>query len=179
SVFSNGNYGGVGKCQSSTSPGGYANGFSAGATDDQDQIADFSSRGPTSDGRIKPDLSAPGVGVPSTWPDGSVRDLSGTSMAAPHVAGAAALLWSANPVLIGDLAATEFILTSTAVPRPAAECGPAAGLPSVPNNVYGWGRVDAREAVQQARVDLPWLALPASVELPAHASVEVPVTLDA
>src|SRR6202022_487780 len=122
--------------------------------------------GPTSDGRIKPDISAPGVAVPSTWPGGTVQFLSGTSMATPHVSGVVALLWSANPILIGDLAATERVLTSTAVARPTSECGSAST--TVPNNVYGWGRVDARQAVQQARVDVPWLALPPSVSLPAN-----------
>ncbi|MEP7355832.1 MAG: S8 family serine peptidase, partial [Anaerolineales bacterium] len=178
SVFANGNYGSIDNCQSSTSPGAYVNSFAVGATDDQDVIADFSSRGPTTDGRLKPDLSAPGVAVPSAWPDGAVKLLNGTSMATPHVAGVAALLWSANPDLIGDLAATEYILTSTAVPRPTAECG-SGGPPASPNNVYGWGRVDARQAVQQARVDVPWLAMPASVVLPAAGSVQVPVTFDA
>jgi subtilisin family serine protease len=57
-------------------------------------------------------------------------------MAAPHVAGAAALLWSVNPDLIGDLPQTQQLLTGTAVPRYSAECGdnPTAR----PNNVYGW-----------------------------------------
>ena len=97
----NGNSGATNYCGSANAPGNYAESYAVGATDAGDTIATFSSRGPTVDGRIKPDVSAPGVKVPSAWPDGTVRLLSGTSMATPHVAGVAALLWSANPTLIG------------------------------------------------------------------------------
>ncbi len=176
SAFANGNNGQLGSCQNSLAPGNYAQSFAVGATDQTDLAAAFSSRGPTSDGRIKPDISAPGVAIPSTWPDGGVSLLSGTSMATPHVAGVVALLWSANPTLIGDLAATDFVLTSTARPRPTNECTPLATLP---NNVYGWGRLDARAAVLQTRVDVPWLSLPATLTLPANGSAQFTVALDA
>ncbi len=177
SVFSNGNTGSIFGCGSSGSPGQYAESFSVGATDGNDIIADFSSRGPTSDSRVKPEISAPGVGVPSTWSDGGVYSLSGTSMAAPHVAGTVALLWSANPALVGNLAATRLALTSSAEPRTSAECGPTPT--AIPNNVYGWGRLDARQAVQAARVDVPWLSVPATTALPANGAGHVTLTLDA
>ncbi len=176
SVFAGGNSALFG-CGSSHSPGNYPSTFAAGATDAEDFIADFSSLGPTSDGRIKPDLSAPGVAVPSTAPDGSVVNKSGTSMATPHIAGAVALLWSANPTLIGDIEATRSALTITAVPRTSTECGDAPD--AVPNNVYGWGRLDALQAVRSVRVDVPWLSLPPEVTLPANDTGEVVATFDA
>ena len=177
SVFANGNNGALFGCHTSSVPGSYAAAFSVGATDAEDFIADFSSRGPTSDGRIKPDISAPGVSVPSAWPDGSVMNLSGTSMATPHVAGAAALLWSANPALIGNLSATRQLLTANAFPRAGVECGDAFN--AVPNNLYGWGRLDVYRALQAARVDVPWLSLPLNVSLPHDGVMTVTVTLDA
>lgn len=177
SLFASGNSGSIDYCGSAGAPANYAASYAIGATDATDEIATFSSRGPTVDGRLKPDLSAPGVAVPSAWPDGTVRALSGTSMATPHVAGVVALLWSANPTLIGDLAATQAVLESSAVPRPTAECGD--GVATVPNNVYGWGRVDARQAVEAARVDLPWLSLPPTATVRADGTVKFIVTLDA
>ncbi|GFJ80284.1 hypothetical protein Phou_044640 [Phytohabitans houttuyneae] len=80
-------------------------------------------------------------------PGGGYAELSGTSMATPHVAGVVALMWSANPRLIGDLARTTEILRDTAVPASpgdsTGECAPA--------DVTGAGMVDAYAAVQAAR----------------------------
>ncbi|HXV02248.1 MAG TPA: S8 family serine peptidase [Gaiellaceae bacterium] len=64
------------------------------ATDATDALAYFSNIGPTT-----VDLGAPGTSILSTWRDGDYFSASGTSMAAPHVAGAAALVWSRNPAL--------------------------------------------------------------------------------
>ena len=99
--------------------------FSIGAHDSSGTIASFSSRGPvTSDGsgRLKPDLSAPGVGVFSARAPDAYSTSSGTSMATPHVASAAALLWSAAPSLIGDIDLTEQVLIKSAVPVPVSQC---------------------------------------------------------
>ena len=122
--------------------------FSVGAIDRSGAVAPFSSRGPvTADGsgRAKPDIVAPGVDIRSTWPGGGYATSAGTSSAGPHVAGVVALMWSANPALIGDVERTEQILASTARPPSSGEivCGGA-------QNLYGAGIVDAFAAVQAA-----------------------------
>lgn len=75
--------------------------------------------------------------------------LSGTSMAAPHVAGAVALLWSLDPALIGQIETTEQILLSSATPAPVADCT-GSGSAQSPNPVYGAGRLDILKAVDSA-----------------------------
>ena len=117
----------------------------ATSSDAEDTIAGFSSRGPVGS-LVKPDLAAPGVNVYSSYRNGTYGTSSGTSMAGPHVVGAAALLISADPNLRGEVAAPEHILTRTSVPRIDASCGGAPG--GVPNNVYGWGRLDVRPALE-------------------------------
>ncbi|HIQ00985.1 MAG TPA: hypothetical protein EYH30_02460, partial [Anaerolineales bacterium] len=130
-------------------PAIYAASFSVGATDAYDRIANFSSRGPVTvdgSGRRKPDISAPGVSIYSSIPGGYTR-MSGTSMAGPHVAGVAALLWSAAPSLLGDVDGTERALERSARPSITTQgCG-GDSPEDVPNNTYGWGIVDALRAV--------------------------------
>jgi len=72
----------------------------------------------TSDGsgRSKPDLLAPGEQVLVAAPGGTYTYSSGTSFAAPHVTGVVALMWSANPKLIGEVALTRQILQESAQP---------------------------------------------------------------
>ena len=113
-----------------------------------DTIASFSSRGPvTIDGsnRIKPDISAPGTNTRScsNSADNAYTTASGTSMATPHISGAVALLWSANPALQNDIDTTETTLNDAAHFISSTQCGTAGP----PNNVYGWGRVDIFAAV--------------------------------
>jgi subtilisin family serine protease len=124
--------------------------YSVGAIDQRGELAIFSSLGPvTSDGsgRTKPDLVAPGDGILSAFPGSSYEVQSGTSMAGPHVAGVVALMWSANPSLIGDIQQTERILAETATPFRGA-LPACAGDGSLPNNAVGYGVVNAYEAVR-------------------------------
>jgi uncharacterized repeat protein (TIGR01451 family) len=153
-VYSAGNSGF--DCGTMGSPADNLGALSVGATDASDDIASFSSRGPASlpswlglYPAIGPDISAPGVSVRSSVPGGGYEGgWSGTSLAAPHVAGTVALMWSAEPDLVGRVAETEAILRGTAVPRTTTqECGGVPGS-QVPNNTYGWGRLDALAAVE-------------------------------
>jgi subtilisin family serine protease len=77
-------------------------------------VSYFSSRGPTGDGRIKPDLVAPGEKIAAPVPGGDLREKDGTSMAAPHVSGAAAMLMARYTELIGEPDRIKKILCSTA-----------------------------------------------------------------
>ena len=135
-------------------PALYDSAITVGATGFQtNTIASYSSRGPvTADGsnRKKPDLVAPGSSVRSSYPTNSYATLSGTSMASPHVAGAVALLWSAFPNLRGNVDHTEFILQQTAVHLTTTQgCGGDSSS-QVPNNVYGYGRIDVLAAYNYA-----------------------------
>lgn len=142
-AFSNGNSGPG--CATSGSPGDYAESYSSGAFDVNGAIASFSSRG-AAGGRIKPNLSAPGVNVRSSVNGGGYAAFNGTSMASPHTAGTVALMWSAAPSLIGDLAQTTALLNQTAVDTSDLTCGGTAGN----NNVWGEGKLDAYAAVEQS-----------------------------
>ncbi|MCB9100561.1 MAG: S8 family serine peptidase [Anaerolineales bacterium] len=134
-VFSAGNTGS--NSGTVNSPGSLDIVLAVGATDINDDIVYFSSRGPSPWGKIKPEVSAPGKDVRSAMPGGTYGTLSGTSMAAPHVSGLIALLLQANPSLNNNPNDIVNALTSTTV---------QLGSP-VPNNNYGWGRIDAYNAV--------------------------------
>ncbi|MCK4513300.1 S8 family serine peptidase, partial [bacterium] len=133
------------------SPGNVPSAFGVGATDSLDVIASFSSRGPVTWNTppyvgtfIKPDIAAPGVKIYSTIPGGEWQwhgagwDWSGTSMASPHVAGAAALMRQANPSM--NIEVMKQLLAQTAIDL---------GDPGMDND-YGWGRLNAFQAVSAA-----------------------------
>lgn len=155
-VTSTGNEGGSGCGSVGYPPAIYDSSFSVGATDNNDNIALFSSRGPSDyTSLMKPEISAPGVSVRSSVPKGGYGLASGTSMAAPHVSGLVALLISANPHLAGQVEQIESIIEKSALPRQAAEsCGGISGN-EIPNNTYGWGRIDARETIFFEKIYFP------------------------
>ncbi|MFJ8688491.1 S8 family serine peptidase [Micromonospora wenchangensis] len=127
-------------------PAPYPDVLTVGAVNRDRVVAGFSSRGPVAGGVVKPDLVAPGEGIRSAMPGGGYATLDGTSMATPQVAGVVALMWSANPALVGDLARTRSILRDTAQPAGPADlsCGPVTAS-------SGAGLVDAYAAVRAAR----------------------------
>ncbi|GAB3414505.1 S8 family peptidase [Flindersiella endophytica] len=135
-----------------SSPGSAEAALTVGAVDKADELAEFSSRGPSpGDSGLKPDLTAPGVGIVAARAEGTeigtpvddaYTSLDGTSMATPHVAGAAALLVQQHP----DWTAQELksALTSSAAP--------GDGLGSF---AQGTGRVDLARAISQQIVPGP------------------------
>jgi hypothetical protein len=126
--------------------------FSVGAIDQFGNMADFSSRGPvTADGsnRNKPDIVAPGVDIMSSLPEGTYGSNSGTSMAGPHMVGVVALIWSAQPDLIGDIDATEQLIIDTAQPY-TGDTSAGCFTGDTPSHAFGYGVVDVYEAVKQA-----------------------------
>ena len=121
-----------------------------GATNDNDQITNFSSRGPTSDGRVKPDVCFPGFGIIAARAEGTsmgtpidarYTSASGTSMATPHASGVAALLLQAHPGVAP--AEVKLRLMETAI---------NLGLDP---NTQGKGRGDAMAAHQHVPVAPP------------------------
>ena len=101
-----------------TDPGNADAVITVGATHRRDAhkygVSYFSSRGPTGDGRMKPDLVAPGEKINSTVPGNAMDRFDGTSMAAPHVSGAAALIMQRHPEFIGQPQRIKEILCKTA-----------------------------------------------------------------
>jgi serine protease AprX len=153
-VVAAGNYGYYSICSTVEDPPAiYAASYTVGSLNTgTDTIAFDSSLGPVTidaSNRIKPDITAPGTNIrsASNTSDTAYANLSGTSMAAPHIAGAMALLWSAAPALRHNISGSRAALNNSAVHILSALCGGSGP----PNNVYGWGRVDIFAAVRRAR----------------------------
>jgi subtilisin family serine protease len=166
-VFAAGNFGP--NASTSASPANYPESFSVGAVDINDAVWGYSSSGPSSCGgrtRVFPDLVAPGVGILAADRYGSYQYLSGTSIAAPHVAGALALLLAGHPGL--DVTRQESSLTAS-----ARDLGPAG-----PDPRYGYGRLDvaAADTWLSAAPDLSISAAPATASTMAGGSVAYAVS---
>ena len=130
------------------SPADARGALTVGATEYRDDsIASYSSQGPTTDGRLKPEMSAP-AGVSGSTYGGSGFD--GTSASTPHVAGAAALVWSAFPEFSRDRVASY--LTSEAL-----DLGPSG-----PDNAFGHGRLRLSSPPEEGEQPV----LPIATELP-------------
>ncbi|WP_299538888.1 S8 family serine peptidase [uncultured Streptomyces sp.] len=146
-AFAAGNDGDGATCSTAHAPGSQAPSYGVGAYASTGKIASFSGFGPSLvDGSTKPNISAPGVDIRSTWPGSSYNTISGTSMATPHVAGAVALLWSAAPSLIGKIEETRALLNEGAHDVDDTHCGGTAGM----NNVWGEGKLDILASVDAA-----------------------------
>lgn len=113
------------------------------------EAAYFSSRGPSGfHGGVGIDITAHGVGIRSSVLGGKYDEKDGTSMAAPIVSGALALLWSYRSNLIGDVDQTRQLLLSTAKPMKSGQsCGGYSGQSS-PNTTYGHGMLDALKLLE-------------------------------
>jgi hypothetical protein len=138
-------------CSTISNPGAVPEIIATAAFAQGDVIASFSARGPMStygETILKPEVAAPGVNVRSSVPGGGYDGTySGTSMAAPHTTALVTLMWQAAPCIAGDVPLTKQIMMETAEAKIDAQC-----LPFVdhPNDVWGWGVLDAQAAVQGA-----------------------------
>ncbi|MEO6166663.1 MAG: S8 family serine peptidase, partial [Chitinophagales bacterium] len=145
-VFSAGNYGGT-NCGPINGwyeiTGGHKvakNCITVGNVDKEDLLATSSSRGPTKDGRMKPEVCAVGTDVNSTQPNNNYGLLSGTSMSCPGVAGTFAILIDAYKDLNGGAYPPSSLLKA-ALMNTADDLGNAG-----PDYKYGYGRINARRA---------------------------------
>ncbi|MCB9423086.1 MAG: S8 family serine peptidase [Ardenticatenaceae bacterium] len=165
-VFAAGNYG---PSTSSVSPANYPEAFAVGAVNNSGRIYAYSSRGPSACGEaqtVYPEIVAPGVNINTSDLFGLYYQATGTSLAAPHVSGALALLLSAFPDLTADQQRAALLNT-------AVDLG-AAG----PDNNFGYGRIDILAAYQwltnSSSGPTPTPIPPTATPLPPTATAEPP-----
>lgn len=137
------------------------NGFGGyGMADNLDELATFSSRGPAADGRIKPDIVAPGDAITGgrggpNWLSGNInlyhRYGSGTSHAAPQIAGAAALFTHAWKLSHAGVYPSPALIKAALLNGTVELTGNGA-QPPIPNGAEGWGRVNLKNVLGDALV---------------------------
>ncbi|KAF1322670.1 hypothetical protein FI667_g11095, partial [Globisporangium splendens] len=153
-VFSQGNSGRKG-CATAGSPGDYPNVIGVGSTTSTDALSAFSGKGPTvNTNRRKPDISAPGqlVRSLSNETDNAYMTISGTSMAAPHVTGAVALLLAAQPdFTIDEVKVALYTTTDQKGLAPTNYTCGATSDQAWPNNQFGHGRLNVFNAYEGFR----------------------------
>ncbi|MBI3535801.1 MAG: S8 family serine peptidase [Deltaproteobacteria bacterium] len=145
-VFSAGNSGP--RPKSITTPHEHPSVLAVGSVGSAGLVSNFSSRGPgifKGQETKKPDLSAPGENIRSSYLDGQYTSISGTSMATPHVTGAAALLWQTNPKLT-PVQVREILTVTTE----AVDINGASTTPGSWNANYGYGKLNVYEAIKMA-----------------------------
>jgi subtilisin family serine protease len=139
-------------CGTVRSPADNADVIGVGATTSTDSLWAYSAMGPTPAGLLKPEVVAPGSEVYSAWRtrDNVYAIASGTSMAAPHAAGVAALLLGAQPNMTFDevRSALEASANRTSLVSASRTCGNTSDS-EFPNNIFGYGRVDALAAISK------------------------------
>ncbi len=157
-VFAAGNFGPG--TSSSVSPANYPEAFAVGAVNSSDAGYTYSSRGPSACGEastVYPEIVAPGVGIRTTERYGLYQSATGTSLSAPHVAGALALLLGANPNLTADEQAAALVGTALDLGAPG------------PDNQFGFGRLDVAAALQ-------WVQSPPTTTTTAPTTTTSPST---
>jgi subtilisin family serine protease len=136
------------------SPGDHPDVIAVGSTTSEDGLSSFSSVGPSLNGTIKPDISAPGSSINSAFnaADDSYYILSGASMACPHVAGVVALMIAhsdpAKELTVNDI--KYFLNAGADTETLILTCKNCGGVSEnqFPNNAFGFGRVNALRSVE-------------------------------
>jgi subtilisin family serine protease len=124
-----------------------------GSTNVRNEISSYSSVGPSSEGRLKPELSAPGEDVRSSVPGStdSYDTYSGTSMACPHVAGVTALVMAANPgMTFGQVRQALLDGSDHDTTSQGKTCG-SVNDSAFPNHHFGFGIVNAVQVLESAK----------------------------